>query len=405
MNKYSSGFALIPAILFTSLLITMGCFFLTSTLSEKRISDSYSISQQTYYMAESGIEYVIWKLKNDPAWENNFETDSNWTQSYSGGSELFANGSFDILIQNYDLAKADVTAASAMSFGNKQSKRVIKTKIFKALGESAIDNNAILADQDIDVAAADIDIDNGSIFANDDIVATLASVVDAQDKAQAADDIFILGFSTINAAEMHSANVNPPAPEYLDIPAVDFDSFDPDSFKSQAQLLGQYYSKAEFNVLLDSGPVTFDGAVYVSGNIIIEDNHDLTVNGVLATSGKITVGRDKKWWQVCPDYSATLNINHIDEYPAGMFSKSNIEFLRCVNDISVNGVIYAGNELSLTNLSSDFTLNGGIIARSVDFALLYNGVDISYDDSVIIDTLGGSDFSPVITVEYWEEQY
>lgn len=402
LYRLRSGFTLIPAILITALLLTMGIFFLTSSLSEKRISENYTISQQAYYLAESGIEYAIWKLKNTPEWENNFETNPSWTQSYNGGSQLFPNGSFNILIENYDFARANITATSALLIGQAQSKRVIKTKIFKALGESEIDNNAILSDQDIDIAVAHIDINAGSIFANDDIVAELGSVVDVQDKAQAVDDIFTLTLSTINATETHSSNLNPPAPSSLDIPAVDFDSFDPNSFQSRAQALGQSYTKSEFKALLNSGPITLNDAVYVAGNVVISDGHNLTINGVLATNGRITIGRDM---QECPPNSVILHINHIAGNPAGIFSKSNIEFLRCAGDISINGILYAGNEISLTNLEHSFTLNGSMIARSADLILLYNGVNLNYNDSIAIDTLGGSGFSPVITVEYWEEEY
>lgn len=398
-----NGFALIPAILITSLLLAIGLFFLSSVISEKRISESYSISQQAYYLAESGIEYAIWKLKNDSVWQTNFETDPNWTQTYTGGSALFPNGSYDLLIENYDLAKADVTATSTISIGGRQSQRVIKTKIFKALGGSAIDNNAVLADQDINTLGSIINVNNGGIFANRDIIVNLVSTMNVQDKAQAVGDIDVLWWSTLNAAEKHATNLNPPAPAPIEMPAVDFDSQDQNSFKSLAQAQNQLYSKNEFDDLLDDhNPLTLNGVVFVTGHIEIKEGHNLILNGVLTGTGQITIGN---WKIFCPANSASLTINHAEGQPSGLFSKSKITINKCIKPINISGILYVGNEIFFNNLNSGFTINGSLIARTVTPFLLQNGVNLNYDNSVVIDTLGATEFSPVITVEYWEEEY
>ncbi|MFH0854521.1 MAG: hypothetical protein V1891_03440 [bacterium] len=397
--KNKHGFALIPVILITSLLLTIGLFFLTSTINEKKISESYFISQQTYYLAESGIEYAIWRLKNDQGWETNFETNPNWLQNHTGGSELFPNGSFDILIKNYDFAKADIIATSTLIFGDRQSKRVIKTKIFKALGESAIDNNAIFADSDIEIWVSAISVNNGSIFANNDLKVLLGSDVYAQDKAQAVDDINIL-LSTLDATEKHATNLNPPAPTPIEMPGINFD------FKSMAQEQENYYTNPEFKNLLDSTPnLVLNGVVYVSGNISIKNTHNLTVNGVLATNGIIDVGYNGHWWELCPSNSAILTIGHINGNPSGIFANT-ITFNQCVNTVNINGIVYANNRLEFNNrYSSDFIIDGSVLARDISTFGLSNGITLNFNEQAVADTLGGNGFSPIITVEYWEEEY
>lgn len=407
LPKTKSAFALIPAILITSLLLAIGLFFLSSVISEKRISDSYSISQQAYYLAESGIEYAIWKLKNDSVWQTNFETDPNWTQTYTGGSALFANGSYDLLIENYDLAKADVTATSTISIGDRQSQRVIKTKIFKALGGSAIDNNAVLANRDIEISSSLIDVSGGSVLANDDLLAKNFSLLTVNDKAQAVDDINIISSSVINAAEMHASNYNPPAPASIAMPAVDFDSSDPNSFKSLAQAQEQYYTNPEFRNLLNDNPILIlEGVVYVTGNVEIKTGHNLTVNGALVTNSRIDVGYTKHHWESCPVDSAVLTIGHISGAPSGIFTKNNISFKECINSVNIDGIVYANNSIDFNNrYCYDFTVNGSILARDISTVALSNGITLNYNEQAVVDTLGGSGFSPVITVEYWEEEY
>ncbi|MFH1192021.1 MAG: hypothetical protein V1655_00955 [bacterium] len=402
LYKLSSGFILIPTILITALLLTIGLYFLTFTISEKNISSSYSISQQAYYLAESGVEYAIWKLKNDPEWQTNFETEPTGTLSATGGSALFPNGQYDILVENYDLAKATVYATSTLSINDKTSQRVIKTQVFKAMGGSEIDNNAVFTGKNIEIWGSNIDINSGSIFANEDIIVTLGSDVDAQDKAQAVDNIFELLWSDLSATEIHAQNLNPPAPASIAMPGINFDF----ATMAQEQEPEHYYTNPEFRELLDDNPaLVLDGVVYVTGNISIENGHNLTVNGVLATNGRIDIGYNRHWWESCPANSATLAIGHVDGNPSGIFA-NNITFNQCINSVNINGIVYASNNLEFNNrYCSNFTIIGSVIARDVLASMLVNGIAINFNEKAVIDTLGGSEFSPIITVEYWEEEY
>ncbi|MFC1612942.1 hypothetical protein ACFL23_01285 [Patescibacteria group bacterium] len=404
-EKNNLGFLAIPAILIISLLLMIGIYFLDFSISEKKISDSYSISAQAYYLAESGLEYAVFKLKDDETWKTNFETIPNWEISYQGGNVLFPNGYYDIFIKNYDLAKASIIATSTLIINNRKSQRVIKTQIFKAMGESEIGNNVILTDQNLEFYASDADI-TGSLFSNTDLIAALGTNLDISDLAQATDDIYSILFSTITANEIHAENWNPPAPDEIGIPSVDFDSNDLESWKSQAQALGQVYSTNEFDTMLNNNPnLTLNNIVYITGNINIGDGKHLTVNGVLATNDNITVGTTKEWWQSCPADKGSIIINNIEGQPSGLFSKSQIDFNECSNNIVINGVLYAGNSIDLTALKNSFNINGTMLAREVTFLVIQNGVTLNFDDTIIDNTLIHTEFSPVITVEYWEEEY
>ncbi len=400
LRLQNSGFILIPTMLITALLLAIGLYFLTLTISEKNISSSYSISQQTYYLAESGLEYAIWKLKNDPTWQTNFETDPTWNATDAGGSALFPNGHYDILVENYDLAKATIYATSTLSINDKTSQRVIKTQVFKALGESAIGNNTMFADQDINILGSNININNGSILANRDIIVNLTSAVNVQDKAQAVGNINILNWSTLNAAEKRATNLNPPAPASMAMPGINFD------FKAMAQAQGKEYNKNVFDDMLNhNNPLVLNGVVYVKGNIEIKTGQNLTVNGVLATDGRIDIGYNRNWWELCPANSAKLTIGHIAGNPSGIFT-NNITFNQCVNSVNINGIVYANNKLEFNNrYCSNFIINGSIIARDISANTLVNGITLNFNEQAVADTLGGNAFSPIITVEYWEEEY
>jgi len=36
---------------------------------------------------------------------------------------------------------------------------------------------------------------------------------------------------------------------------------------------------------------------------------------------------------------------------------------------------------------------------------LWQGINLFYDNNIIIQTLGNPAYSPIITVEHWEEEY
>jgi len=401
-KKNNFGFLAIPAILITSILLLIGIYFLNFSIDEKKISESYSLSEQAYYLAESGLEYAIFKLKNDETWKTNFETDPNWQIATTCASVLFPNGSYEISIKNYALAHANIIATSTLTVGDRTSQRVLKSNLFKALGDGAIGNSSMLSDGDIEISASTVNITNGSIFSNDAIEVKNFSTLNVQDAIKAVDAVEKDEGSVINANVIYDEN-NPPAPESIPMPAVSLQQMsDPDSLKAKAEALGQVYSSDQFRNLLDANPnLVLDGYVFVNGIINIEAGEHLTINGVLGSTGQMNIGENG----TCTGDDASITVNHTNGDMAGIFCNNKISFLPCVNDIAINGVIYAGHQVNLTDLNSNFNLTGSIISRDISFSNLSNEVNLNFDPIIVADNFGGTPFAPIITVEYWEEEY
>lgn len=396
------AFVLIPALIIISLLLVIGIFFITFTVSEKKIADSYSISQQAYHLAESGIEFAIWKLKSDTAWKTSFETNPTWHTTYDGTSFLYPGGSFQISIQNSDLAKADIIATSTLMINDRKSQRVIKTKVFKALGGSAIGNNAMLAEGDIEISSSNIAI-NGSFSTKSDIGIENSNLNITNAIQSFNGDINSTG-SVITAAEISAENYPPAPTPIIDLPGISFDDpHDPLSLKEQAEALGQNYSGSEFSALLASDPyLTLNGVVFVNGSVDIKDGEHPTINGALACTGNITIGSSAP----CSSDDASLTINHVVGQPSGIFTKSNMTFEQCVSGIQIEGIAYAHNKMELDALNSDFVLTGSILGKTISISSITHQFQITHDTTIINETLNDDPtFSPVITIEFWEEEY
>ena len=95
------GVIIIIASLTLGILLLLGIYFLSFTITESKISESQKVATKTYYLAEAGINEAIWKLDNDTittdgddAWKSDFvDKDKNsypnyWTDTFNGGEDL-----------------------------------------------------------------------------------------------------------------------------------------------------------------------------------------------------------------------------------------------------------------------------------------------------------------------------
>ncbi|MEK7098226.1 MAG: hypothetical protein AAB906_05250, partial [Patescibacteria group bacterium] len=97
--KNNRGVALLLAVLLMSLILFLMIYYFNSSLSENKIAISQTSGEKTYYLAESGIAEMIWKLKNDQAYSDNFITIDNWSDSFTRNNPFGANsGSYTVSI-------------------------------------------------------------------------------------------------------------------------------------------------------------------------------------------------------------------------------------------------------------------------------------------------------------------
>jgi Tfp pilus assembly protein PilX len=410
-NKKTSnnkqGFALITSMIIMLVLMSLGIYAASFVLTDLRIAQSQAVSVKTYYLAESGIAEAIWRVKNDPTWKNNFENDPNWSITYQRSPALIPEGSYTISINNTEKATGEIKVTANLLVGNNQSQRVVKTFVYKALGEP-VGEHAGYSDGNFDTSGAILNLFGGGIFSNNNIIINYFSTVNADKAIRAVGNINDHDNSTFNVPERFSKNY-PPAPDPIPIPSVSFD--DPNDPNSYKNLADQVYTKKQFEDLLwdhRGQTLTLNGIHYVTGDIELYGTNDLILNGVLVSDNDIAIGRksnDCCWGSDCSKLG-NITINRpSSSSPSGLISKRKIEFESCLNEFNAEGLIYSNDKIDIISLPKKATVKGGMVTRKITLTSLWQGLDLIYDNEIINNTLIETSYSPVVTVEHWEEEY
>jgi len=403
------GAALIVTVLLTMVILLLAVYYLSFSLTEKRIAKSQVSGVNTYYLAEAGIADMVWKLKNDESYKNSFETNPAWTASFSRTNPFGAGaGSYTVTIANSSLAHGEIISTGQVDIGGgKMSQRIVKTTVFKAMGEGSTLNTSGYADGNISITGSRVNFYGGNVHSNGNILVTLLSRVSVSHDLNATGNFNEAWFSDVNVAGAIHAHNSPytPAAEAIAMPAIDFDSDDPNSLKNRATVT---YTPAQFSTLLNNsqnitlpGPITF-----VSGDIDIKGNRDLTINGLLVSQRDIAIGGD----DLCPGSRcgrSMVTVNHTEGIPSGMVAKRKIQFGAYTEGANINGLLYANDQLDVGSLPTEgFDIVGAAVARKLSIFSCLQTLNITFNpDNILELSGGGAEFSPVITVEHWEEEY
>jgi len=404
--KLQNGVALLITILIMSLILSLGVYVLNFSSTETKIAASQVIGSKTYYLAEAGVQEMIWKLKNDTIYKNNFETNPTWTASFTRSDPFGSDsGSYTVSITNSSLAHGIITSTGTINIGaGKTSQRIVKTYVYRAMGQSGVQANGGYADGNIDISFSAVNFHDGSAHSNNVFNINGASTVNIDDDLNAVGNYIKSQASTVSVGgAIHSAN-NPPAAAALAMPAVDFDSASPNSYKNRATVV---YTQAQFETLMQNnqnltlaGPIT-----YVEGDIEMKGAQRLTVNGLLLVGRDLIIGASFCRGSRCG--SNNLTVNRTAGQAAGVFAKRKINFKFWTGAINITGAIYANDQLSLLSFPAGFSFNvtGGLIARKLTITSVWQPLNINYDNLILIEALGAAEFSPILTVDHWEEEY
>jgi hypothetical protein len=149
-----------------------------------------------------------------------------------------------------------------------------------------------------------------------------------------------------------------------------------------------------------AGPIT-----YVNGDVDLKGAQNLTVNGQLVIGRDLIIGKTLCRGLRCG--VSSLTVNHIAGQAAGILAKRKINFEFWRGNINVTGAVYASDQLNLSSFPAglSFNVTGGLIARKLTISSIWQPIDLSFDNTILVENLGATDFSPVITVEHWEEEY
>lgn len=471
------GAILIITFLILGVLLLLGTYFLSFTLIESRISKSQGVATKTYYLAEAGIGEAIWKLKNDDTtadgdepWKDNFVAKSlnpdpegkYWSATFTR-SNVFG-GSYTVTIQNSNRARGRLISTAKIALpGGKTAQRIVKTVVFKALAGPTADSAVFSggASENIDIDYSKMKIKDGNLFSNHNlnIKGSTVEVYDNNTTETLEGQVLAVGnlnikYSTLDYCETRCAKdtcqkcpnntqnqeCEKCPPDSLFTPLVDFDSEGSYSFKNRAQNAQDFgqcevlcnsvqcdtrcvYSAEDFEDLLwevgKEGTLTLNNEItYVTGPIELKGGRYLVVNGALLADDNIYIGERYCWTKGgqkdCGLSQITIN-RPTATTPSGLLTKRKIDFglFSSFSDISITGVIYANDEIRLVSVPKSFNIVGGIIGRKLALNSVWQWLNITLDNEIILYGLGYKIddiliepvYSPVITIEHWEETY
>ena len=495
MEKTSNqkGQLIILATLILGILLFLGFYFLSFTVTELRISESQTVGSQTYYLAEAGINTAIWKLKNDATeldgdvpWATCFVTSTascvncnNWSSIFTTSTDvLIPNSTITVTIKNSECGRGEVTVTSTIALpGGKTAKRVVKTKVFKAIGSLTAKSvlfagsdtkESLLEDAKTYVYSGNIAI-RGNFRVND---GTLKVYDDPDPDSQTGlilvgNKIYVTGSPITASSTCSTSTCGPfcptdgycpilgggcPCTKLPSLPTVDFNSTSSSSYYQKAKTAqenGQcevegknkygntlfttstcIFNYDKFKNLLDQigtgGTLTLKhksslnatSTYYIKGggfNLI--GGRNLKVNGALVAEGTVNIGTDfYGFW--CSNGWSRLTIYHPTSTPSGLFTTGKIYFGPCATNpfeeepTTITGLVYALDELNIEDIEGEYKITGGIITNK--FSIHAKNYDLYVDDDIIREGIWGGPkppgetkppFSPIVTIEHWEETY
>ncbi len=397
------GAALVMTMMVISALLFMALYFLNFSTTEKKITNIQTKGVDAYYLAEAGINEMVWLIQNDATYKNNFETIPDWTTSFTRNAPFGnANESYTVTITNFGLAQGEIISIGAITNPDGTvTKRTVKTSVYRALGDPDIDNNAMYANGNINITGSIVNFYNGGAHSNNNFVIGGNSQVYIENDLEAVKNYVKSSSALVTiGGNIYAANY-PPAADTIEMPAVDFNSSSTDSFLNRADVI---YTGLAFNNLLEaSSTLTLnDPITYVDGDVDLEEGKTLIINGLLVIDGDFTVGTNVTGKN---EYS-NLIINYATGTPSGVLVSGDMYFKNRTGIVKVKGVLYANDILNVNNINSSlFSVRGAMIARKFTISSSWVPINIYYNSDIIINTLNNASTSPTLIVDHWEEEY
>lgn len=80
----SSGYVLILALLSLSCILLLGFSVLDHFLLQSKVNQNLYLELKTYYLAQAGIEYATYRLKEDPSWRT-----ASWQADLGDSGQIY----------------------------------------------------------------------------------------------------------------------------------------------------------------------------------------------------------------------------------------------------------------------------------------------------------------------------
>jgi len=399
VNLKQQGFVLITSVLILTTLLVAGSYLLATADSENKIANVQTLATKNYYLAEAGINDMIWKIMNDSVTGQAFLDGTLSATHDISRTNIFgdSNASYQVSARNTVAAEAWIITTSTYQIAGHTSRRVVKSYVSQATGSTAewdfstfaggqgaqqngnfrfngtgivltANGGRLHANQEFKIQGATVVVNNGAVTSSNVINVVAGGVLDLSNNSYQDSPT-----STVNML------------------IIDFDSSDPNSWKNRATVT---YTEAAFEALADS--TTLNGIIFVTGEAKIE-NKNMTINGVLVAQEKIIVTLNGE----------TLTVNFDETNGAGLLAKDDVIINTTGGTVTIDGLIYSADNLDITNNGTAFTINGSMTGFDANITgsnstIVLNFVPGNFEP-VIDPDLNPS--APLIQIDHWEEQY
>ncbi len=396
--KSNQGFILVTTILVMSLMMLTAIYAVNFTVTELKISTSQSVASKTYYLAEAGVNELIWKIQNDTATGQDFLNGTLDASNDIIRTNVFgdSNASYQVSAINTVPAEAWIIATSTYNIAGHTSRRVVKYYISQATGTGTNWDYTIFAggkgsqqNGNFTFTGSGLVLvaNGGRLHANQNLKIQGAEIVVNNGIVSASNNILVVsgGQLTLNNSSQSAPTTT------VDILPIDFDSTNANSWKNRATVT---YTKTQFKNLPNN--TVLNGIIYVNGEAEIIGKN-MTINGVLVSNEEIKIVNSGK----------NFTINADPSYGGGLLSKEEIDITTSGGNFTVNGLIYAGEELEIISSATTFIINGGMAGFDAKVSASGGAITINHapeNIEKVIDPLVNTE-PPVIQIDHWEEQY
>lgn len=417
-SKNFRAYVSIVVLILMMVLLSASYFYASSLLGELAIARNNRASSVAFSLAEAGVQEAIYRVKRPTSIERAQFGLQNGFSAFNHDPALLQQGGYTVDITNNGPYVATVKSIGTYRTGNRLTKREIRVGIAEASATYA--GGAIFGAggagesiADLDFWAAAVNIFKGSIFSNRDINLKFGANL----KVESAYTDPLDSNIRIDAVDLYRNLVNQnselacnclieddgdpntqqctPSPgcnptsliNPLGMPQMNFDYY-----KTLAGV--QYYgSQKDFKKeFAEDSSKTYNGVVYIDGTLDLDGDRNMTMNGVLAASGSISITKGQL--TIAPGTDGFSGVLTQRDFIVG--SEGNF---------NGTGLIYSSDRAEFDSSTTYSTnLIGGILTRRTWFSG-YRAVNITLDPTIINNTLKNSGESPVIEINHWEEQY
>ncbi|MDD3641208.1 MAG: pilus assembly PilX N-terminal domain-containing protein [Atribacterota bacterium] len=434
--KSQNGMALLSVLIFTFVLVSIVIAMLVMAQNDTKLSTLQRDSTKAFYLAESGVEEMLWKLNtsgenggielpddltiDDPRWPD-------YGINHSGSEDEYYEVSIEPLPEDDPRRETGekikdwvVIKSTGVVEGNGEDvtgKRTIQVVAHFTITQrtSVLYDKAILTDHMITFQGnPGATITGGDIHSNYGIEVKGPYEFDGTATTSGIpDDYPNTPYSALNDLDDtdngdFSGPGNWPA---MDIPPVPYDEL-----KAMAEANGTYYPNGFDSKDYGRGDYEFTGVVYVEGDVVFRNGDSLTINdGALVVAKTNPDDPNDSSGTMEFKNGSNLTINRSDPVPEGAYPgpialAAMGDVLLHASSSSLNGVVQSGGYYNdegelmpggMVDFRNDSVVTGAVVAEEV---WMHNKTTINYDGDFMenfttVTTLGNARYDKVS----WQE--